>query len=167
MFQRFRDSLLDGLGQRQSDGVPLALNDNESVPLDREHVSAVKPRGLVFDGVFRGEAKTWSELYLRLLETLAKVDGDKFEELPDVDPKTFILKGSRVIFERKGKGRHLKKGCDNLGPRKDVRAELEVGTKMAFTPPGGLVFRLIDYFGLNPEQFRIWTGPGEATSQER
>lgn len=145
---------------------PLELRDNETVPLDAEHVAVVEPRGLVFDGSFQGEAKSWSDLYLRLLETLANVDGEKFEGLPDEDPKTFILRGSRVLFLRKGKGRgngkHLKKEKegDPLGPKKDVRAELKEGTRGAFTPPNGLVFRLIDYFGLKPEQFRIWTGPG-------
>lgn len=141
------------------DKVPLVLGDNQSVPLDEKYLAALKsPRGLVFDGVLQREAKTWSDLYQSLLETLARLNGEKFEGLPDVDSKIFILKGPRVIFERKGKRRHLKKGCDNLGPRKDVRAELDVGTKTAFTPPSGLVFRLLKHFDLAPERFRIWTG---------
>lgn len=117
MLTRFRDSLLKGLGQQSSDGVRLELKDNESVLLDVKHVSVVKPRGLVFDGAMQGEAKTWSELYLRLLETLARVDGEKFEELPDVDPGTFVLKGKRIIFERKGKKRHEEGGRQSRSPQ--------------------------------------------------
>ena len=77
MLQQFRDSLLEHLKPQLPDAVLLKLNENESVPLDAMHVSAVKPRGLVFDGALQGEAKSWSDLYLRLLETLARVDGEQ------------------------------------------------------------------------------------------
>jgi len=160
MMQKFQEGLLARLGR--SDGVPLQLKDNESVPLDAKHVSVAEPRGLVFDGALQGEAKSWSDLYLRLLETLARVDGDKFEGLPD-EP-AFVLQGGRVTFERKaegrGKGRHLKKPSGYLGPQGDIRAALDVGTRAAFTPPKGRVFNLIEHFGLTPDRFRIWTGPG-------
>ncbi len=160
MLQRFRDSLLDGLGQQQqSDGVRLKLNDNESVPLDQKHVSAVKPRGLVFDGALQGEAKSWSDLYLRLLETLSRVDADKFDALPDEDPSKFMRRGSRVLFDRRLGRKRLANASGYFGPKGDIRAELQVGTRAAFIPPNGMVFRLLEHFGLAPDRFRIWTGP--------
>lgn len=152
--------------QNRPSSAPLELDANESVPLEAECVSAVTPRGLVFDGRFRGEAKSWSDLYLRLLETLAVVDGEKFEGLPD---EPAFVKGKYVMFARKkekGRGPRLRQDSFSfnnyrryLGPKEDVRADLAVGTRTAFTPPKGRVFPLIAHFGLKPEQFRIWTGP--------
>lgn len=162
MMRQFQDSLLARM--RQSEGTMLELGENESVPLDEKHVAVVEPRGLVFRGKFQGETKSWSELYQKFLEVLAVLDGEKFESLPDEDPKTFALRGGRVLFDRKadgrGRGRHLKKASGYLGPQGDVRADLSVCSRAAFTPPKGLVFRLIEHFGLKAEDFRIWTGPG-------
>lgn len=162
MMRQFQESLLARM--RQSEGTMLELGENESVPLDEKHVAVVEPRGLVFRGKFQGETKSWSELYQKFLEVLAATDGEKFEALPDEDPKTFALRGGRVLFDRKadgrGRGRHLKKASGYLGPKGDVRADLSVCSRAAFTPPKGLVFRLIEHFGLKAEDFRIWTGPG-------
>lgn len=157
----FQEGLL--MRMSQSAGEPVKLNADESVPMDEKHVKALTgPRGLVFNGKFRGEAKTWSDLYLRLLETLAEADEKAFEGLPDEGK--FARGGKRILFDRKaegrGKGRHLKKGSGYLGPHGDVRAELAGCSRSTFLP-NGLAARLIEHFGLKLEQFRLWTGVGE------
>ena len=139
------------------DLAPVSIPDDTSIPLDKAHLDAIRsPEGLVFDGAFCGEAKSWADLYLRLLEKLAVVDPAKFKALPD--ESAFRLKGGRVVFARKGNRIHFDKASPYLGPDGDVRADLAVGTKAGFTQETGIPVRLIRHFNLKPEQFRIWTG---------
>lgn len=146
----------NGLG-KEPDIKDLPIPDNSSLPLDKTHLEAIRtPAGLVFEGNFFGPADSWGNLYLRLLEKLATHDPEKFEALPD-EP-AFRLKGGRKPFARKGAHVKLSKASPYLGRNGDIRADLADGTKAAFQSGKGLAIRLIEHFGLKPEQFRIWTG---------
>ncbi|MBQ6926187.1 MAG: ATP-binding protein [Kiritimatiellae bacterium] len=154
MLEEFKNSLVI---PAQPDPPPVKIPDNASIPLDKAHLDAIRsPGGLVFDGSFCGEAKSWSDLYLRLLEKLASVDPDKFKALPD--ESSLRLKGGRTLFAQKGNRTHFDKASPYLGPDGVVRADLAVGTKAGFYLDTGVPLRLIRHFGLKPEQFRIWTG---------
>ena len=138
-------------------GRPVVVADNTSVPLERLHVKALTNiGGLVFDGMFVGEAKNWGDLYVQLLRQLSVVDPEKFEQLPD--ETQFRGRGGRPAFARKGSRIHLRDASPYLGCRKDVTADRRDGTRNGFYEPNGYPIRLIKHFGLEPEQFRIWTG---------
>ncbi len=140
------------------DGAPLVLADNQSVSLDERNLDALSsPRGLVFEGQLLDSAKSWKELFGTLLKFLATRDGEKFAALPDVSE--VVLKGGRKVFVRKGNRTHLKDARPYVGAGNIIRADLDVGKKSAFKQ-GGIALRLMEYFGLAPEQFRIWTGSG-------
>ena len=144
-------------GNPAPDIAPVAIPAETSIPLEKKHLDAIRsPAGLVFDGAFKGESKSWSDLLLRLLETLATIDAAKFEALPD-EP-AFRLKGGRRPFARRGGHAKLEKASPYLGPNGDIRADLALGTKAGFLLETGVPIRLIRHFGIKPEQFRIWTG---------
>lgn len=144
-------------------GKPVTVDKNTSVPLEEHYISALngKFEGLVRDNRIVGKANTWSDLLVELLVELSQVDADKFEALPD-EP-SFVGRGQRPIFARKGARTHLRDASGYLGPNGDIRVDRKDGTKGAFlvdpkTKKPGLALRLIEHFGLKPEQFRIWTG---------
>ena len=144
-------------------GKPVTVDKNTSVPLEEHYISALngKFEGLVRDNRIVGKANTWSDLLVELLKELSTVDADKFEALPD-EP-SFVGRGNRPIFARKGARTHLRDASGYLGSNGDIRVDRKDGTKGAFlvdpkTKKPGLALRLIEHFGLKPEQFRIWTG---------
>ena len=157
MQEALRKAIESGAPAPTADIAPVSIPADASIPLEKRHLDGIRsPGGLVFDGAFKGESKSWSDLLLRLLETLVTVDAAKFEALPD-EP-TFRLKGGRRPFARRGGHAKLEKASPYLGPNGDVRADLSLGTKAGFLQETGIPIRLIRHFGLKPEQFRIWTG---------
>jgi len=138
-------------------GRQVVVADDTSVPLERLHVKALdRIGGLVFNGIFVGEAKNWGDLYVQLLRQLSKIDSEKFERLPD--EVQFRGRGGRPAFARKGSRIHLRDASDYLGDKGDIKADRRDGTRTGFYEPNGYPIRLIKHFGLMPEQFRIWTG---------
>ena len=138
-------------------GRQVVVADDTSVPLEKLHVTALANiGGLIFDGKFVGEAKTWGDLYEQLLRQLAKVDPEKFENLPD--EIEFRGRGNRPAFARKGTHTRLRDASEYLGRNKNIKADRRDGTRTGFYEPTGYPIRLIKYFGLDPERFRIWTG---------
>ena len=138
-------------------GRQVVVADDTSVPLEKLHVTALtRIGGLIFDGKFVGEAKTWGDLYVQLLRQLAKVDPEKFEDLPDAIE--FRGRGNRPAFARKGTHTRLRDASEYLGPNKNIKVDRRDGTRTGFYEPTGYPIRLIKHFGLGTERFRIWTG---------
>ena len=138
-------------------GRQVVVADDTSVPLEKLHVTALtRIGGLIFDGKFVGEAKTWGDLYVQLLRQLAKVDPEKFEDLPDAIE--FRGRGNRPAFARKGTHTRLRDASEYLGPNKSIKVDRRDGTRTGFYEPTGYPIRLIKHFGLGTERFRIWTG---------
>ena len=139
-----------------------------AMPLEKKFLDAVdKPAGIVYkidDPVkkrFRPtKATTWMALYEQFLWICSEVDPEKFEALPDNKDFEPQRKGAKTKpnFVRRNDGVRLKSASGYIGLKNDIRANLAGISRASFLDPKKLPLRLMEYFGIDPADIRVWTG---------
>ena len=104
--------------------------------------------------------KTWMEFYEALLKLCAEKDPQKFEVLPDSKEFAPQRKGAKTKpnFVRRNDRTKLKAASGYLGPKNDIRANLQGISRTSFLEPKRLPRRLMAHFGINPADVRVWSG---------
>ena len=124
-----------------------------------------KPVGLVYKIDDPKEKRlipvgSWVEFYEALLTLCAEINAEEFERLPDLEVFKPQRKGAKTKpnFVRRNNRTRLKSASEYLGPKCDIRANLQGISKASFLDPKKLPLRVMAHFGVIPSDVRVWTG---------
>ena len=92
------------------------------------------------------------------LTLCAELNPAEFEKLPDLDEFKPKRRGAKPNFVRRNGKTRLKSASGYLGPKSDIRANLQGVSKAAFLDPKRLPRRIMAHFGINSADIRVWTG---------
>ena len=145
-------------------GKPFNVARETALPLDAKFLKAIdKPFGLVYKIDDPKEkclipTETWSGFYEALLDICADINWVEFEKLPDIEAFKPKRKGAKPNFVRRNDRTRLKAATGYIGPKSDIRANLQGISKSSFLDPKKLPCRLMAHFGIDPADVRVWTG---------
>ena len=106
------------------------------------------PRGVVFDGRYVRDVKSWREAYEVLLTKLDDLCPEKFDSLPTLD--FFRHHFVEVCQGRRYAGYYT----ERFGTHDNVRAK-EISGKAAFAKSTQVVHRLLEYFRIAPNRVAL------------
>lgn len=135
-------------------------------PLDANTLADVdKPDGVIICGkVYASGGHSWKDAFLALLQGLYEGAPERFDELPAA--ASLRGRGGKAYFKKRGtRSPRFSSASPYMGTVPDIVAELAGIGKSTFSAPDGRVRKLLDFFGVECGEVRIWKQGGTHEGQ--